>query len=177
MSEPFLGEIKIWSLGFAPTGWALCNGQTMAINQNTALFSLLGTYYGGDGFSTFRLPDLQGKVVVGAGTGPGTSTYLVGQTGGEAAHTLTVAEIPQHTHPVKAATVAGTSVAPAAGSTFAADGSTHPTKPYNSATAAGPAMAPTSIQPAGNSQPHENQMPYLVLNFCIALAGIFPSRN
>jgi microcystin-dependent protein len=177
MAEPFLGEIRIMAFNYAPSGWTLCNGQTLPINQYTALFSLLGTTFGGDGISTFQLPNLQGNAVVGAGSGAGLSPYNVGQTGGQATHTLVLTEIPGHTHTVNAASAAGTSTAPSAGSAFAPDGATHPTKTYSSAVAAGPAMAPTLIQNGGSSQPHNNLMPYLVVNFCIALAGIYPSRN
>ena len=177
MAEPFLGEIRIMSFNFAPKGWTLCNGQTLPINQNQALFSLLGTNFGGNGINNFQLPNLQGDVVVGAGSGAGLSPYNVGQTGGQAAHTLTLTEIPQHTHTVNGASAVGASTAPSAGSAFSSDGAAHPTKTYSSTAAAGPAMAPTLIQNGGSSQPHTNLMPYLTVNFCIALQGIFPSRN
>jgi microcystin-dependent protein len=177
MSEPFLGEIRLMAFAFAPKGWAFCNGQTLAINQNQALFALLGTTFGGNGLNNFQLPNLQGNVVVGAGSGPGLSPYNVGQVGGEATHTLTLPETPAHTHPVKAASGAGTSTAPSAGNAFTPDGAAHPTKTYSSTAAAGPAMAPTLIQNGGSSQAHDNHMPYLIVNFCIAMQGIFPSRN
>jgi microcystin-dependent protein len=177
MSEPFLGEIRIMSFNFAPKGWTFCNGQTLPINQNQALFALLGTTFGGNGINDFQLPNLQGNVVVGAGSGPGLSPDNVGQTGGEAAHTLALTEIPQHTHTVNAASASGSATAPSAGSAFAPDGAAHPTKTYSSTAAAGPAMAPTLIQNGGSSQAHDNHMPYLTVSFCIALQGIFPSRN
>jgi microcystin-dependent protein len=177
VSEPFLGEIRIVAFNYPPKGWALCNGQTMPINQFQALFALLGTTFGGNGINNFLLPNLQGNVVVGAGSGPGLSPYNVGQIGGEAGHTLTLPETPLHNHPVRAVSAAGTATAPSAGSGFAPDGSAHPTKTYDSTAAAGPAMAATLIQNGGSSQAHENRMPYLVVNFCIALQGIFPSRN
>jgi microcystin-dependent protein len=177
MGEPFLGEIRIMAFNFPPKGWAFCNGQTLPISQDTALFALLGTTFGGDGITNFQLPNLQGNVVVGAGTGAGLSPYNVGQTGGEATHTLALTEIPQHAHTVNAASAAGTSTAPSAGNSFAPDGAAHPTRTYSSTAAAGPAMAPTLIQNGGSSQPHGNLMSYLVVNFCIAMQGIFPSQN
>jgi microcystin-dependent protein len=178
MSEQFLGEIRIVAFNFAPRGWALCNGQTLPINQYTAIFALLGTTFGGNGQTTFMLPNLQGNVVLGAGTSPDSgTTFVVGEIGGEAAHILTLAETPQHTHQVNAASGVGSSTAPVAGSAFAPDGSAHPTKTFSSAATPGPAMAANSIQSGGSSQPHENHMPYLVLNFAIAMTGIFPSRS
>lgn len=165
MSEPFLGEIKIFSFGFAPKGWALCNGQLLPINQNQALFALLGTTYGGDGRTTFALPNLQGRVPFHMGGG-----FTQGQSSGEAAHTLTISEMPAHTHlPVGNSNNA--SVASPAGNLWAGSsgGGYLPT--------ANTTMNPASILPTGGSQPHDNMSPYLVLNFCIALQGIFPSRN
>ena len=178
MAEQFLGEIRIVAFNFAPSGWALCNGQTLAINQNQALFALLGTTFGGNGVTNFMLPNLQGNVVLGAGTSPESgTTFGVGEVAGEGAHTLSLAETPPHTHAVNAASGSGSSTAPVAGSAFAADGSAHPTKTFGSAATPGPAMAANLIQNGGSSQPHENHMPFLVLNFAIAMTGIFPSRN
>ncbi len=165
MSEPFLGEIRIFSFGFAPKGWALCNGQLLPINQNQGLFSLLGTTYGGDGRVNFALPNLQGRVPFHMGSG-----LTQGQSSGEAAHTLNISELPAHTHvPVgnsnnaNAASPAGNLWASLVGGGYLSTANT--------------AMNPASILPTGGSQPHDNMSPYLTLNFCIALQGIFPSQN
>jgi microcystin-dependent protein len=166
MSEPFLGEVKIISWNFPPKGWAFCNGQLLPINQNQALFSILGTTYGGDGRVTFALPNLQGRMPVHVGNG-----IILGEQGGETAHTLNISELPAHNHvPVGSNTNPPTAPA-AAGNLWSANNA----KPF-AATATG-AMNPAGIVPTGGSQPHENMSPYLVLNFIIALQGIFPSRN
>jgi len=183
MSEPFLGEIKIISWNFPPKGWAFCNGQFLPINQNQALFSLLGTTYGGNGQTTFALPDLRARVPVGFG-----NAVQQGERGGETAHTLIISEMPAHSHLLMTdATTAGSSntntPGPSDGSKVlgqsAGTGGTPPA-PFgvNMYSTANPSvgLAP-SISPTGGSQPHENEQPYLVLNFCIALQGIFPSRN
>ena len=164
MAQPFLAEIRIFSFGFAPKGWAMCNGQLLPINQNQALFSLLGTTYGGDGRTTFALPNLQGRVPVHVGNG-----ILLGQSGGESAHTLSTSEMPAHTHlPAGSSTPANLGVP--TGNVWATGNAA-----YNPT--ANTTMNPASIQPVGSSQPHENLSPYLTLNFCIALQGIFPSRS
>ena len=172
MSEPFLGEIKIFSFVFAPKGWAQCNGQFLPINQNQGLFSLLGTTYGGNGQTTFALPDLRGKAPNHFG-----NSFTLGEQGGEMAHTLTMSEMPTHTHTLSAQMAVGggainaTQGAPT-GNFWANDGKAHySTSPPNAAMAAG------AVANVGGSQPHLNMQPYLVLNFCIALQGIFPSRN
>ena len=167
MAEPFLSEIRIFSFGFAPRGWALCNGQFLPINQNQALFSLLGTTYGGNGQTNFALPDLRGKTPIQTGGQIGT---LLGQVGGEASHTLTNSEMPAHTHVAQGSNNNGDSVVPT-GNVFGVAAGLY-----------GPANAMTSLQPGsitnvGGSQPHENRQPFLTLSFCIALQGIFPSRN
>ena len=165
MSTPFLAEIRIFSFGFAPKGWALCNGQLLPINQNQALFSLLGTTYGGDGRVNFALPNLQGRVPFHVGDG-----LTLGESSGETAHTLAISEMPAHTHtPVGSSNNAG--AASPAGNLWASlsGGGYSPT--------ANTAMNPASILPTGGSQAHDNMSPYLVLNFCIALQGIFPSQN
>lgn len=166
MSEPFIGEIKIFSFNFAPRNWAFCNGQLLAINQNQALFSLLGTTYGGNGTTTFALPNLQGRTGISRG-----ASFTQGQVGGVENVTLLSTQLPAHTH-----TMSASSSAPAQGqpngsflSTFASDNA------YAAAGTANTTMNPTAV--AGGSQPHPNIQPSLVLNFCIALFGIFPSRN
>jgi len=164
MSEPFLGEIKIISWNFPPKGWAFCNGALLPINQNQALFSILGTTYGGDGRQTFGLPNLQGRTPMHVGNG-----IALGELGGEANHTLNISEIPAHTHvPVGSTTQVGLSPA---GNLWGTD-SSNPFSP-----SANNAMMPSSILPTGGNQPHPNMSPYLVLNFIVALQGIFPSQN
>jgi len=165
MSTPFLSEIKIVSFNFAPKGWALCNGQLLPINQNQALFSLLGTTYGGNGQTTFALPNLQGRIPNHIGDG-----FTLGEQGGETAHTLNLGELPAHTHtPNGNKTNPGTS-ASAAGNLWG-----FVTSEY--ATTSDSAMNPAGIGNTGGNQPHLNMSPYLVLNFIIALQGIFPSQN
>jgi microcystin-dependent protein len=168
VSEPFLGEIRIMGFNFAPNGWALCNGQILPINQNQALFALLGTRYGGNGQTTFALPNLQGMVPMHFGAGHGLA-----ETSGEYAHTLSVAEMPLHTHLVAASTSAdqGTAAASPAGRVLGGFANLYQ-PPANLL-----AIAPATIAAAGGSQPHENTQPYLTLSFCIALIGIFPSQN
>lgn len=171
MADPFLGEIRIFGFNFAPFGWAMCNGQLMAISQNTALFSLLGTFYGGDGRTTFALPNLQSRVPIHMGQGAGLSPYVIGQQGGTETTTLTVAQIPAHSHPVNANNSAGT---------FARPLDHFPARTTGEAYAAatdGTTMDPSMIGNTGGSQPFNNVQPYLVLTFCIALSGIFPSRS
>jgi microcystin-dependent protein len=165
MSDPFIGEIKLISFNFPPRGWAFCNGQTLPINQNQALFSILGTTYGGDGQVNFGLPNLQGRTPVHIGNG-----ISLGQRGGETAHTLNVAELPAHNHiPVGSSQVASAG-SPAGGLWAKAASSNFGATPNA-------AMSGTTITASGGSQPHENMPPYLVLNFVIALQGIFPSQN
>lgn len=165
MSTPFLGEIKMVAFNFAPKGWALCNGQLLPINQNQALFSILGTTYGGNGQTTFALPDLRGRSPVHPG-----SQVILGQVGGEENHTLTIAEMPAHTHQA-AGDANSATVASPTGNVWAASDN----NPFSSAPDT--TMNPASVGTAGGSQPHPNQQPYLVVNFVIALQGIFPSRN
>lgn len=167
MSEPFLGEIKIISWNFPPKGWTFCNGQLLPINQNQALFSILGTTYGGDGRQTFGLPNLQGRTPFHVGNG-----ISLGEIGGETSHTLNISELPAHTHtPVGSSTNPPTAPG-GAGNLWTANNS----KPYAAATD-GSVMNPAGILATGGNQPHENMSPYLVLNFIIALQGIFPSPN
>lgn len=170
MSNPFIGEIRMFGFNFAPVGWAFCQGQLLAINQNTALFALLGTTYGGNGSTTFGLPDLRGRTPLHPGTGGG-GTYVLGQTGGTENHTLSAAELGSHTH-----TPSGSSATPDAASpagNYWAAGGVYATTATPGATMQAGALANS----AGGGQSHGNMQPYLVLNFSIALAGIFPSPN
>lgn len=166
MSTPFMAEIKIVSFGFAPKGWAACNGQFLPINQNQALFSLLGTTYGGNGQTTFALPDLRSRTPIHVGQG-----FTEGQAGGQEQHTITMTEMPQHTHLITAQNGVGGPTTPAGNILSKA-----PANIYGPATALVP-MNAVSAGVAGGSQPHENRQPYLVLNMVIALQGIFPSQN
>jgi microcystin-dependent protein len=166
MSEPFLSEIKMMSFGFAPKGWALCNGQILPINQNQALFSLLGTTYGGNGQTTFALPNLQARVPIHFGNGA-----TLGQSGGSATHTLQMSEMPAHTHEVKGAGGNATTNAPVSNLLASATSSIY-LSPQNQTT-----LSQAAVSSVGGSQPHENMQPYLTVNFCIALVGIFPSQN
>jgi microcystin-dependent protein len=176
MSDPFLAEIRILPFNFAPKGWALCNGQLLSIAQNTALFSLLGTNYGGDGRVNFGLPNLQGGVPVhvGSGQGPGLSPYVLGQSGGEAAVTLLTSEMPSHGHAL--AVTAQTAAQSLPGSSVGL-GKSNGGLAYSNATSGLVAMSPQSVGVDGGSTPHNNLMPYLVLSFCIALQGIYPARS
>lgn len=171
MSDPFVGEIRMFAGNFPPVGWAFCNGQLVPISQNTALFSLLGTNYGGDGRSNFALPNLQGSMPMGAGNGPGLTPRQVGETAGAATHTLLPAEIPQHSHAVQTAASPDSAqpsptamLAPASGSVYHG-----PTKPA--------ALAASAVQANGSGWAHNNQPPVLALSFIIALQGIFPPRG
>ena len=165
MAEPFLSEVRIMSFVFAPKGWALCNGQLLPINQNQALFSLLGTTFGGDGRVNFALPDLRGRTPIHVGSG-----HTLGERGGEQAHTLSIAEIPTHTH-VLAGSNANAAVNNPAGNTLA-----NTTALYHSPTSL-TSLNPGSVGNTGGSQAHLNMQPFLTLSFCIALQGIFPSPN
>ena len=168
MAEPFLSEIRIMSFGFPPKGWALCDGQLLPINQNQALFSLLGTVYGGDGRQTFGLPDLRGRVPIHEGSG-----HTLGERGGEQGHTLAIAELPTHAHVFNAST---TAAAPNTGPGGSYLGQSSGVFLYGPASNLA-AMAGNAIANVGGSQAHLNMQPFLVLNFCIALQGIFPSQT
>ena len=163
MAEPFLSEIRIMSFSFAPRGWALCNGQLLPINQNQGLFSLLGTTFGGDGRVNFALPDLRGRTPIHVGSG-----HTLGERGGEQAHTLSIAELPTHTHVAQAQPAAGSQLSPA--SALLAQASNVYRTADNLAS-----LAPETITNVGGSQAHLNMQPFLTLSFCIALQGIFPS--
>ena len=174
MSDQFVGEIRIFAGNFAPTGWAMCNGQLMPISQNTALFSLLGTFYGGDGKSTFALPNLQGSVPVHQGQGPGLSDYFLGQTGGENNVTLLTTEMPAHNHQAMGIAGGGQTAPDPTAVWGTLAGRTPP--PLYSSAAPDVTMSPTALGVLGSSFPHNNLQPALVLNFIIAQQGIFPSR-
>ena len=176
MSSPFVAEIRIFACNFAPTGWALCNGQLLPISQNTALFSLLGTYYGGDGKSTFALPNIQGGAAMHQGQGQGLSSRFIGEIGGEEFVTLLVSEMPSHSHVFgRALNANGASITPV-GSVWAQAPAGRGAL-NNYATPATGAVNPNCMAIAGSSLPHNNLQPYLTLNFCIALQGVFPPRN
>jgi microcystin-dependent protein len=173
MSEPFVGQIQIFGFNFAPQGWALCEGQLLSISQNTALFSILGTTYGGDGKTTFGLPNLQGRVPLQRGQGPGLTLRNLGDMGGEEFVTLLDNQMPGHTHPANCNNAVGTSYDPA-GQVWSQDAGGN--QEYGPMASAGQ-MSPKAILPAGGGQPHNNLQPYLVLNYCIALQGIYPPRS
>jgi len=173
MANPFLAEIRIFPFYFAPRGWAFCDGQILPISQNTALFSLLGTTYGGDGVSNFALPNLQGSTPIGAGQGTGLSLRNLGESGGEAEVSLLVSEIPAHHHRAKCHTAAGDRREPAANYWAGEAGASNEYAPSTD----GSEMAAGAVGTAGGSMPHNNLQPYLTLNFCIALEGIFPARD
>jgi microcystin-dependent protein len=176
MSEPFLGQIITVPYNFAPRNWAFCNGQLLPISQQTALFSLLGTFYGGNGTSNFALPDLQGRVPVhvggSSGNGPGLNAYDLGESGGEESHTLNAAEIPSHTHTVSPQASHDERTTHLPGDAYPTTGGI-----YASTHDSVAPMGPQSTSETGGSQPHDNLQPYLVLNYVIAMAGIFPPRS
>ena len=165
MAEPFLSEIRVMSFVFAPKGWALCNGQLLPINQNQALFSLLGTTFGGDGRVNFALPDLRARAPIHVGSG-----HTLGERGGEPAHTLSISELPQHVHVLSATSDNATVDAPAA-DLLASGANQYASPPVTTS------LVPSSVTNVGGSQAHLNMQPFLTLSFCIALQGIFPSPN
>jgi microcystin-dependent protein len=172
MADPFIAEIRVFGFNFAPVGWALCNGQILPISQNTALFSLLGTTYGGNGINTFALPNLQDSFAMHWGQGPGLSQRDLGEQSGSASVTLLASEMPSHGHILRAS--AGATGASPAGATLAPPANGAPAYRAPSTAAA---MAGDSLSSTGGGLPHENRQPFQTLNFCIALQGIFPSRN
>jgi microcystin-dependent protein len=168
----FVGEVRVFAGNFPPSGWAFCNGQLLPISQNTALFSLLGTYYGGDGLSTFALPDLRGRVPIHPGQGPGLTHRTLGETGGTETHVLTMAEMPAHTHTVAASSANGAADSPA-GRVMARSPAAVP----QYAATANADLSGMAVAPSGGSQPHNNMQPYLAVTYIIALQGIFPPRS
>lgn len=172
MADPFVSEIRIFSFNFAPKGWAFCNGQILPISQNTALFSLLGTTYGGNGASNFALPDMQGRTPMHPGQGPGLSLHDLGEMGGSETVTLLESEIPSHSHTLSVASLNSQSTTPVNNSL----GRGNPVRVYTSGSPA-TAMGANSIATAGGGLPHNNMMPYLTMSFCIALQGVFPARS
>jgi len=173
MADPFVAEIRIFPFNFAPKGWAWCDGQLLPLSQNTALFSLLGTTYGGDGKSNFALPDLQGSAPMHPGQGPGLSLHDLGEIGGSETVTLLQSEIPAHSHSVGAQNNPLGSVATPAGNTLTRPASGN----LYTAVSQSVSMAPEAISPAGGDAPHNNMQPYLTLYFNIALQGVFPPRS
>jgi microcystin-dependent protein len=173
MADPFVAEIRIFPFNFAPKGWAFCDGQLLPLSQNTALFSLLGTTYGGNGKSNFALPDLQGSAPMHPGQGPGLSLHDLGEVGGEPFVTLIESEMPAHNHALRAQTIDQADVnVPTANSTFGKSSAGNLYQP-----SADTMLAFQALPPAGGSLPHNNMQPYLTLNFCIALQGVFPPRG
>jgi microcystin-dependent protein len=174
MADPFVAEIRIFPFNFAPRGWAWCNGQLLPISQNTALFSLLGTTYGGDGKSNFALPNLQGSAPMHPGQGPGLSLHDLGETGGSDTVTLLESEIPAHSHSLMSLGAPGNRTSPV-GNTIARASAGNAYVPPAGAPIVG--MSPQALPPAGGNQPHNNLQPYLTAYFCIALQGVFPPRS
>ena len=173
MSDQFLGEIRLFGCNFAPFGWALCAGQLLPISQNTALFSLLGTNFGGNGTSNFALPDMQGRVPLHYNQGPGLSDFVIGESGGTETVTLQSNQVASHSHMANCTNSVGTSYDPAS-NVWATDAGGN--NEYGGGAVAGQ-MAPGAILPVGGGQPHDNLQPFLALTFCIAMQGIFPARS
>lgn len=173
MSSPFVGEVRVFGFNFPPKGWAFCDGQLLPISQNTALFSLLGTFYGGDGKSTFALPNLQGNLSVSQGQGAGLQQYFIGESGGSQTVTLLQTEMPLHNHNLETDTLDPVDGGSPANASL---GKSPSTLMYTNATSPQVQMNAQAIVANGGSQPHNNMMPYLCLNFCIAMQGVFPAR-
>jgi microcystin-dependent protein len=175
MSQPYLGQLSLVGFNFAPIGWALAQGQTLSISQYSALFSLLGTYYGGNGTSNFQLPNLQGNVAVGMGSGAGLQSYFIGETGGSQNVSLIAATTPSHTHAPNAKSIVhGTANTPPTNNAFA---EMTPGSAYSTSATGLTQMSPSAISVYGGSQPHNNMMPYLGMYWIIAMSGIYPSRG
>jgi microcystin-dependent protein len=183
MAEPFISQIEAFAFNFPPKGWAFCNGQILSIQQNQALFSLLGTTYGGNGTTNFALPNLQGRVPVHFGQSVQGQNFQLGQVGGQEAHTLTLTEMPAHTHLVNVDSTAGAANKPTTSTVLGkSSGASSTGQPlainaYNSSGTSSNSFDARTISNVGGNQPHDNRQPYLTLSYCIALVGIFPSRN
>jgi microcystin-dependent protein len=175
MASPYVGEIRVFACNFAPTGWAMCNGQILPISQNTALFSILGTTYGGDGKSNFALPNIQGRATMASGQGPGLTSRNLGEAGGEPSVTLNLQQIPAHTH-IPSASLAATTPSPN-GAVWANPGGRPAPNAFATPIGTAQIMNAQATAATGGSQPHNNLMPYQTLNFCIALQGVFPPRS
>jgi microcystin-dependent protein len=173
MPEPFIGEIRMFAGNFAPAGWAFCNGQLVPISENDALFILIGTTYGGDGQETFALPNLQSRIPIHQGQGGGTTNHILGETGGTESVTLTVQQIPSHTHPASCSSGGGTPSSDPNNATWAKGD----VNMYSPGAGAGFIGGGLASAPAGGSQPHDNMVPYLCINYIISLFGIFPQQN
>jgi microcystin-dependent protein len=174
MSEPFVGEIRVFGGNFAPLGWAFCNGQLLAISQNAVLFDLIGTTYGGDGQNTFALPDLSGRALIHQGTDPQGNSYIIGERSGVETVTLTTAQLAVHNHGVVGTPTGATAADPGPSVAMAATATGESI--YDGTTANQVSLAPTSITTVGNSQPHDNLQPFLAISYIISLFGIFPSQ-
>jgi microcystin-dependent protein len=174
--DPFVAEIRIFPFNFAPKGWAWCDGQILPLSQNTALFSLLGTTYGGDGKSTFALPDMQGNAPMHPGQGPGLSLHDLGETAGTDTVSLLESEIPSHSHGLMSQAAQANRTSPATDAIARTQADQQGKGPYAPAGATSAQLNAQAVTPAGGDQPHNNMQPYLTLNFCIALQGVFPSR-
>ncbi|MDQ1816881.1 tail fiber protein [Massilia sp. CCM 9210] len=174
MADPFVAEIRIFPFNFAPKGWATCNGQMLPLSQNTALFALLGTTYGGDGKSTFALPDLADRTPLHPGQGSGLSERFPGESGGVSSVTLTTAQMPAHQHELHHAGSSATTATPGATTSF---GNAGVAQVYTTAAGTLTPMSPLALASAGSTQPHQNRQPYVTFNFCIALQGVFPPRQ
>jgi microcystin-dependent protein len=182
MSDPFLGEVRPWALNFAPRGWLMCEGQLLPISQFTALFALIGTFYGGNGTSNFALPDLRSRVPMKYGTDPTGNNYVIGEQGGEEAVAITLATLPSHNHAFSGTTSSADIKRPVTGSAYAQSTTAQSVSPGDNFYAAGNSnvvpINPTTVQPyPGSGLAHENRQPFLAINWCIATAGIFPARN
>jgi microcystin-dependent protein len=175
--DPFIGQIIMFGGNFAPRGWAFCDGQLLPISQHSALFSILGTTYGGDGRTTFALPDLRGRVAIHPGNGPGLSDYRLGQKGGAETRTLTTAELPSHSHSIRANNGPGNSSAASSGASIAGHGTSVPPEGNFSSQAPNVDLSPQTAGNTGGGQPFDIRQPFLAVNFIIALEGVYPSRS
>ena len=176
MSEPYISEVRMFSFDFPPKGWAACDGQLLPINQNQALFAILGTTFGGNGTTNFALPDLRGRTPIHPGTHAGGANHILGERAGEESHALGLAEVPTHTHVAQGTGATPGTTNPANNLLATLSAGRRPLTPYGAPTALTP-LHPSSITNAGANQGHNNMQPFLTVNFCMALAGIFPSRN